>query len=61
MPLTNEQLAEIKSGVDNAEKALRDAIADMALAKRAGIDVTVMEKDLTALRTQIRKLKAVYY
>ncbi|GAH43661.1 unnamed protein product, partial [marine sediment metagenome] len=38
-----------------------DAIADIATARRAGINVTDMEKEVQDLRAQIRKLKAVYY
>lgn len=61
MPLTKEQLSEIHAGIDKAEKALADAIADIATARRAGINVVDMEKDVQELRAQIRKLKAVYY
>ncbi|GAH66420.1 unnamed protein product [marine sediment metagenome] len=61
MPLTKVQLLEIHTSIDKAEKALMDAIADIATARRAGINVTDMEKEVQDLRAQIRKLKAVYY
>ncbi|GAH83832.1 unnamed protein product, partial [marine sediment metagenome] len=35
MPLTKEQLSEIHTNIDNAERALNDAIADIATARRA--------------------------
>lgn len=61
MPLTKVQLSEIHVNIDNAERALNDAIADIATARRAGINVVDMEKEVQDLRAQIRKLKAVYY
>lgn len=60
MPLTKEQLQEIKDGIVQAEKHLKDAIADIAVARRAGIDVADMEVEVKKLREQVRKMKAVY-
>jgi len=61
MPLTKVQLSEIHASIDKAERALTDAIADIATARRAGINVTDQEKEVQELRGKIRKLKAVYY
>lgn len=61
MPLTKEQLAQIHANIDTAERALKDAMADIATAKRAGIDVVDMEKQVKELRDRVRKMKAVYY
>lgn len=60
MPLTKTQLEEIKQGIDKAEAAIKDAVADIATAKRAGIDVLDMEKELKDVRERVRKMKAVY-
>ena len=60
MPLTKPQLEEVKRGIDQAEKAMTDATADIATAKRAGIDVLDMEKELKDVRERVRKMKAVY-
>jgi len=60
MPLTKDQLKDIKTAVSNAEEMLKGVMADIAQAKRAGIDVADNEKLATDLRERIRKLKAVY-
>ena len=60
MPLTKAQLAEIKGMIEQAEVSLKDAMSDIAQAKRAGIDVTDPDTQVRTLREQIRKLKVVY-
>lgn len=60
MPLSPEQQKEVKEGIKNAEALLKDAKADIATARTAGIDVTEQEKQLKELIQTIRKLKAVY-
>lgn len=60
MPLSQEQLIQMKENLDKAEAALKDAQLDIAQAKRAGIDVTQMEKDAQEMRAQIVKLRTVY-
>lgn len=60
MPLTPKQLEEVKSNIDRADKALKDATADISIAKRAGIDVTDMEKELREVKERLRRMKAVY-
>ena len=60
MPLTTEQLVEIKAGLDKAEKAIKDASADIVIARRAGIDVVDMDKELKDVKERIRRMRAVY-
>ena len=60
MPLTKPQLEEVKRGIDEAERAMTDATADISTAKRAGIDVVDMEKELKEVRERVRRMKAVY-
>jgi len=60
MPLSKQQLTEIKAGIDQAETYAANAAADIAQAKRAGIDVADMEAELKKVRDQIRRMKAVY-
>jgi len=60
MPLTKEQLTTIKQELDKADRAVKDANADIALARRAGIDVADMEAELKTVRDQIRRMRAVY-
>lgn len=60
MPLNNEQLKHIRQSVKKAEESLRDASADIATAKRAGIDVADQEANARELRDRIRKMRAVY-
>lgn len=60
MPLTKQQLGEVKQGIDKAEAAIKDAVGDIQTAKRAGIDVLDMEKELKDVRERVRKMKAVY-
>ena len=60
MPLTKEQLSEINEGIKAAEDLLKDAKADIATAKKAGIDVEEMDKQQKDLALKIRQLKAVY-
>jgi len=60
MPLTKEQLATIKQNLDQADRAVKDANADIVIARRAGIDVADMEAELKTVRDQIRRMRAVY-
>jgi hypothetical protein len=60
MPLSKEDLKVMKDSVLLAEKQLIVALADIAQAKRGGIDVTETEQRALALKDQIRKLKAAY-
>lgn len=60
MPLNTKQLADIKTNIGLAEKGLKEARSDIAVAKRAGIDMTGQEKEANELTQQIRRLKAVY-
>lgn len=60
MPLTKEQQAEIKAGIEAATKSLKDGKADIQTAKKAGIDVADQETQLKELELKLRKLKAVY-
>jgi len=60
MPLTKAQQLDIKGLINAAEASLKDALADIATAKRAGIDVAETETQARSLREQIRKMKVVY-
>lgn len=60
MPLTAEQQREVKEGIKKASDLLKDAKADIAVAKTAGIDVADQETQMKELVQKIRKLKAVY-
>jgi len=60
MPLSPEQQKEVKEGIKNAETLLKDARADIATAKTAGIDVADQETQVKDLMRKIRSLKAVY-
>lgn len=60
MPLTTEQAKEVKDGIKAAEGLLKDAKADIATARTAGIDVTDQETQMKDLLKKIRMLKAVY-
>ena len=60
MPLTKEQQAEIKAGIEAATKSLKDAKADIQTAKRGGIDMSGQEAQLKELELKLRKMKAVY-
>lgn len=60
MPLTKEQLVGIKQNLDKADRAIKDATADVATARRAGIDVADMEKELKEVKDRLRRMKAVY-
>jgi len=60
MPLTKTQLAEIKDNLDKGERAAKDAAIDIATARRAGIDVGDMEKELRDVKERLRRMKAVY-
>lgn len=60
MPLTKEQLTEIKKNLDLAEGAIKTATSDIAIARRAGIDVVDMEQELKEVKERVRRMKAVY-
>jgi len=60
MPLSKGQLAEMKTLISNAEASLKDAMADIATAKRAGVDMKEAEDQARELREKIRKMKVVY-
>jgi len=60
MPLTKQQLAEIKDNLDKGERAAKDAAIDIATARRAGIDVADMEKELKEVKERLRRMRAVY-
>jgi len=60
MPLKKEELADIKVNLDKAERAIKDATVDIATARRAGIDVADMEKELKEVKERVRRMKAVY-
>ena len=60
MPLTADQQKQVKEGIKAAEALLKDAKADIATARTAGIDMTDQEKQVKELLQTIRKLKAVY-
>lgn len=60
MPLSKPQLAEMKTLISNAEASLKDALADIAQAKRAGVDVKELEDQARELREKIRRMKVVY-
>ena len=60
MPLTKVQQTEIKGLIASAEASLKDAMTDIATAKRAGIDVAEMETQARDLRDKIRKMKVIY-
>lgn len=56
-PLTAEHLMQIQNALD-AVKAAKDQIA---LAKRAGIDVSAAEQINNENETKLRQLKQVYF
>jgi len=60
MPLTADQQKQVKEGIKAAEALLKDAKADIATAKTAGIDVAEQEIQLKQLIQTVRKLKGVY-
>lgn len=60
MPMTKEQMAGIKENLAKGERAAADAAIDIATARRAGIDVADMEKELKEVKERLRRMKAVY-
>lgn len=56
-PLTHEDLASINAALDN----IKTAEAQIALAKRADIDVSAQEAELQKNKTQLLKIKQVYF
>lgn len=56
-PLSETDLAQINDGINQAEQGMRQ----LELAKRAGIDVTAQEAELTKTLKQLRQLKQVYF
>jgi len=60
VPLTKEQKTQIKGNIQKAEVALKDAVVDIATAKRAGLDVSEQEKEVNRIRIMLRGVKAVY-
>lgn len=55
-PLTQQQIDELKQAKSDAEQGL----AQTALAKKAGIDVSAQEEELTSQLNQIKGLLDVY-
>jgi len=56
-PLTNVDLDKINQGIAHAQKAL----AQIELAKRAGLDVSTQEQQAQATLEQLKNLKQVYF
>lgn len=54
--LTDEQIQQI----EQARKAIPQALKEIQKAKLAGIDMSKQEADLNALQTQLDKLYRVY-
>ena len=60
MPLSAKDLGHIRDQIKEAKKAIKDARADLATAKRAGIDVSEQEAILRDLEARVRKMEIVY-
>lgn len=56
-PLSEEHLQDLNRGIAQAEEGLRQ----VALAKRAGFDMTQQEADLRATQDKLRQIKQVYF
>lgn len=56
-PLTIAHLEQIRNALD----ICRNGKAQIELAKRAGIDVTELEKTLTDAENKLRQIKQVYF
>lgn len=59
MPVT--LTADDKREIERQLAALKEAKADIARAKSAGIDVADMEAQLAEIEGSLRKLKAAYF
>ena len=53
-------MEEIKVNLDKGDAAAKDAAIDIATARRAGIDVADMEKELKEVKERLRRMRAVY-
>ena len=51
---------ELKTRIEAAEKAVKEAEAEIAKAKAAGVDVSDLEKDLAEQKEALRKLREAY-
>ena len=51
---------ELKAKIEAAEKAVKEAEAEIAKAKAAGVDVSDLEKDLAEQKEALRKLREAY-
>lgn len=60
MPLSAKDLASIRDQIKQAKKAIKEARADLATAKQAGIDVSEQEAMLRDLEARVRKMEIVY-
>lgn len=56
-PLTQEHLAQIRNALD----VVSIAEQQLALAKRAGLDVAQQERDLAESKQKLLQLKNVYF
>ncbi len=56
-PLTDEHLQQIKDGLAGIDKALKQ----IALAERAGIDMSATKGDAIKAQTQLQNIRQVYF
>jgi hypothetical protein len=56
-PLSEAHLAQLKAGMEAADEALRQ----IEMAKRAGIDMGAQEAETRALRDRLAQIRQVYF
>lgn len=60
MPMSGERRKQIADGLKQTKERIAEAKIELSKAKRAGLDVTELEKQLRVLETSYKAVERVY-